>query len=267
VYCQWCLNSKEKNVLAKGTDQFQKQTLECHEKLEAHVRANPDLKNRPIFKIAIDVNQAAIMNLIRGCLYIVKNLLPYNTFEDLSNLLEKVKAIIPRLFYRDANSCTEIIECISNYIEESIAKKLEKTIAFGILAGESTDIVLEEHVIYYAQYYDESDFKIRSSFLKLIKIPDKKGLAIYKAFIGLCNSKKINISKLVAACTDDASNMSGAENGVIGLLRKASPALTYCHCVSRRLLLVLNEALSDMKYLVQYEGIIIKTKEFKGKKD
>eukprot|EP01022_Parablepharisma_sp_SALTPOND_P015788 TRINITY_DN22611_c0_g3_i1.p2 TRINITY_DN22611_c0_g3~~TRINITY_DN22611_c0_g3_i1.p2 ORF type:complete len:116 (-),score=8.40 TRINITY_DN22611_c0_g3_i1:11-358(-) len=77
------------------------------------------------------------------------------------------------------------------------------------MADESIDVAMEEHVIFYVQYYDDDSNKTHSTFLKLVHTPDKKGSTICKAFIDTCKGRNLDTNKLVAVCIDGASNMSG----------------------------------------------------------
>ena len=76
------------------------------------------------------------------------------------------------------------------------------------------------------------------------------------ALIQFCNSKEINLNKVMAFGSDGAAVMIGQRTGVSARLKERNPLMINIHCVAHRLALAASQASDDIPYLKKFKNII-----------
>lgn len=274
MYCSWCRKCKYFNALANGSNRFAYDSLTEHEKTEEHKKSIPDSYRKEFIKTFFqkDVHKEAIINMMKGALFLAKEAIANKKFTNLCNLLEDLGVLITKTAYRNFDGYNEFIEAISFYIEDDILERIRIAPAYGLMMDESIDNSQEKHAILFCKYYDEKKCEFKTSFLKLFQMEDSRGVTLYSAIKEYLLKHKLDPLKIVGVCTDGASNMRSEGLGLLGYMIKENPAIEFTHCVLHRVNLALSDVKKEIPYLLKYESILrnihgyfssIRTMEFK----
>jgi len=124
------------------------------------------------------------------------------------------------------------------------------------MVDEGCDIVQEEHIIISAQYWFENNIKTR--FLKLLKVSDKKAEVIFQTVKSYLMSKDISFTKMIGICTDGTYSMSSENEGLIDKILKENNGIIFTHCACHRFSLALKDVITQLPYLILYQNVLEK---------
>eukprot|EP00967_Tisochrysis_lutea_P067289 scaffold87859_cov18-Tisochrysis_lutea.AAC.1 len=114
---------------------------------------------------------------------------------------------------------------------------------FALLCDGGTDISTQNHMMVYLRFLDVSTYAFVTVFLCCVGVKGNDADHHYSVLLGILESLGINKDKLVAICTDGASNYMGVHTGVQQQLReKLCPYIVGVHCSAHRTALVMNDA-------------------------
>lgn len=115
---------------------------------------------------------------------------------------------------------------------------------YSLILDESTDISVLKYIRIAIRYFSNSQNKVLSTFLALTPITkaDAKGLA--EAIINTLNDNNLNFKNFVIIGTDNASVMTGVNNGLHQILKTEHglPDLVLVRCVCHSLQLAVSHA-------------------------
>jgi hypothetical protein len=141
--------------------------------------------------------------------------------------------------------CSGIIQ---NVLAPHFAKKLCEDIAdnpFSLLLDESTDITTDKYLGCTIIYYSYDKKKIVNSFLELTELETLNADAIVSAILNILKKYNLKIKNLKGIGTDNASVMTGINNGVYTKLKEFSPNLILIRCVCHSLQLAVSAAAKE----------------------
>lgn len=110
---------------------------------------------------------------------------------------------------------------------------------YSLLLVESTDISVVKMLGVSIRYFSQGSKQIIATFLGLVELDDGTANSIVNAIKALLSHLNINIKKLIGIGTDNATVMTGVNNGVHALLKTATGnqhfVLVRCVCNSLQL--------------------------------
>lgn len=140
--------------------------------------------------------------------------------------------------------CTNIIKNVlaPHFIEEIVSDLGDQE--YSLLLDESTDISVSKILGISIRYFSRSLKTIISTFLGLVEIEDGTANSIVNGIKGLLLVLNIEIKKMIGIGTDNATVMTGSNNGVHALLKNetGNDNLVLVRCVCHSLQLALSHA-------------------------
>lgn len=140
--------------------------------------------------------------------------------------------------------CTNIIKnVLAPHFNEEIVSDLRDQ-EYSLLLDESTDISVSKMLGVSIRYFSRSLKTIISTFLGLVEIEDGTANSIVNGIKGLLLVLNIEIKKMIGIGTDNATVMTGTNNGVHALLKNetGNDNLVLVRCVCHSLQLALSHA-------------------------
>ncbi|GES75518.1 zinc finger protein 862-like [Rhizophagus clarus] len=247
------LNFKKKKarlILKKkteGSKNFKTSALSEHTLTKDHTDiTNLKVARAKLIKVSnnsVDKAQNHVGALMKIIFWMAENDILLNKLSEivkLCRILEYPQLISASntITYENNVSGHEMLSAISNSIEETIWKELDKAIAFGIMVDESTDISCEPYLVIYIKYCLHGKIKIH--FLKLLQL-------------------KSLTNKLMSFASDKASVMLGKSTGVASRIKERNECLFITHCIAHRLALACNTAEKKVDFCKHIEYIIKST--------
>jgi len=241
MYCKICKESGGKGVFATlGFTNFKVSALQDHANTGEHKKLSwaTHSGSRRMEKIVVQATRScdeALMTLFKTAHYVGKELLPFNKFPTLCDLLLSVNATITTKMYHDDKACADMLVCISSVIQRKVLDRVRDSQFFGIMVDESTDISVLGHLVVFATFLE--DGVPICVFLGLLHIPGGKKNAsiIYELILTSLNQWGLDLDKFVGFGSDGASVMTGIRNGVAARLKdKVNPFILSIHCVAHR---------------------------------
>jgi len=243
--------------------------LSDHEKSAHHVRA---LSRASIFaggpnsighamgrarKAAHVVKQGVVPVLIMAALWLIKEGIAGHKFASLLELFGVLgvqhiahKYNHRRYYWSAMYACSEVLLA-------STLLKVADSPFIGLLCDGGTDISTQNHILVYLRYLDTTCFSFVTVFLCCVSVKADDALHHYEVLLGILESLGIDKRKLVAICTDGASNYMGVHVGVQKQLKdKLCPYMIGMHCCAHRTALVMNDAGSRMRCLQELDGLL-----------
>ena len=109
----------------------------------------------------------------------------------------------------------EMLQLMSLSILRSIAKNLQSSHAFTIMADECTDISNHEQLVICFRWVDsDHDLKVHEEFVGLYQIADISADTIVQALKDCLVRMNLQWNRCRGQCYDGAANMAGLRNGV-----------------------------------------------------
>lgn len=140
--------------------------------------------------------------------------------------------------------CTEVIkQVLGPHFLEVLVRDLGDS-KYSLLLDESTDISVSKYLGVVIRYFSDREGKVISTFLGLVYLDKADATTIAKAVSDLLKSCEIKMSNLVGIGTDNASVMTGVNNGLHQILKAEYdlPQLVLVRCVCHSLQLAVSHA-------------------------
>lgn len=157
---------------------------------------------------------------------------------EIQNQYEKVKNV----FSGDSKIIqNELIQCISDYIDEHVIKEINESQFFSIQVDDTTDISQTSQCSLIIRFIN-SEGKLVERFLGFQDVSeDRTSENLYRVIDEILH--KFNYEqKLIGQCYDGASVMSGHLNGLQKKIKDKAPQAVFVHCLAHRLNLVLQQS-------------------------
>ena len=146
----------------------------------------------------------------------------------------------------------EMLQCLSQVIEEQIISDLQSSDFFSLMTDKSTDIAVLKQLLLVGRYL--TDEGVKTSFLCITDIPNGTAETIEGSMLRFVRDKALKIVRLCAFRSDGASVMTGRLSGVAVRLKHYSPRMIAVHCVNHRLALAAAHASDTIPYLQQFKS-------------
>jgi hypothetical protein len=155
-----------------------------------------------------------------------------------------------RYFWSGLYACSEFLLC-------NVVTKVMMSPYFALLCDRGTDITTENHMLVYIRYLGMLSYSFVTTYLCCINVNADDSTHHTEVLLGIIDSLGIDRKKLIAICTDGASNYLGVHNGVQKQLReKLAPYIVGVHCSAHRTALVLNDAGSSVESLRLVDSLL-----------
>lgn len=158
-----------------------------------------------------------------------------------------------RIDYESYYSANEMLQAISDVIDEEITEKLKLSPCVTVFSDESTDISNTKRMTITSRYVDPKTSLPSSSYLRDFEYEDGTGVGLASEIINEMEYRNINFSKITGFGSDGASVMSGIHKGVQAVLKDRNPHMVHLHCMAHRLALCTSQAANGIPAIKQYQ--------------
>jgi len=93
--------------------------------------------------------------------YARKELLPFNKFSTLCNLLLSINVTITTKMYHDDKACADMLTCISSVIQKKMFDMVRNSQFFSVIVDESIDICVLGHLVVFATFLEDGTYSRR----------------------------------------------------------------------------------------------------------
>lgn len=207
--------------------------------------------NRLVMKLVIDAvlylgkqelgfrgHDESSSSLNRGNFKELLSLLITTSTLEIQTHYTKIKSV----FSGDSKSIqNEVIECISEYMQDQIKSEIENTFCFSIQVDDTTDITQTSQCSVIIRCVN-SEAKLVERFLGFHDVSSSRTSEKLFSLIDNLLKEFDYERKLVAQCYDGASVMSGHLNGLQKIVKDKAPQAVFVHCLAHRLNLVLQQS-------------------------
>lgn len=156
--------------------------------------------------------------------------------------------------YTSERIIQEMLDVLSNTVQEEILEEVHASSMISILCDESTDIAVTKQLVVYIRYIKNG--KACTRFLKIKGLADGKAVTIEKALIEICTKANISVEKIAAFGSDGASVMVGRHEGVAARLKGHVSHIISIHCAAHRLALATAHASEAVTYIKKYSTML-----------
>ncbi|CAG9822111.1 unnamed protein product [Phaedon cochleariae] len=153
--------------------------------------------------------------------------------------------------YTSHQAQNELIEICGNIVRKNIVEVVNRSEGFSLLADESADISGKEQLSVGVKFVDALN-NIKDEFTELLRMDAK---TIAETILSTVDDYGLNLHKLMGLGFDGCLTMAGKENGVQKLIRDRYSKVTFFHCSSHRLNLVIND-LNSVSEIRNCVGVI-----------
>ncbi|CAF1126357.1 unnamed protein product [Rotaria sordida] len=260
-------------------------SLEKHQQSSYHKTAVQNLSYRQqegsvieqllnVSELERQENRQRFGDLLDAAYFLFKHELPHTTlYSSLLELLAKTdhSKKLSSFFdkcqknasYDSTTTVTELLQAISEIIDEQILRKIRESRVISIMADEGTDINRHQNLSICIRYCNQDTGEPTESFISLLKIKDKDAQTIFDTIVKELEAKHIDMTKIRFTGFDGASVFSGEFNGVSAKFRQIySDSILFIHCRGHILQLCLldacehipevEECLSTLKSLISF---------------
>lgn len=166
------------------------------------------------------------------------------TVDHLSLLLKKVGHDSDGIkdMHLHRTKCSHIIKnVLSPHFKDDLKEDIGQE-KFSLLLDESTDISVTKYLGLVIIYYSIKAKKITTSFLKLAPLTECTADGIISALKATLNEFGLDYKNISGIGTDNASVMTGVNNGVFAKLKADIPGLVLVRCVCHSIQLAVSHA-------------------------
>ncbi|MCO5602422.1 hypothetical protein L7F22_056553 [Adiantum nelumboides] len=256
--CLWCSEFTLKSPFAKdGSLTLQIQALDKHAVSDPHKRAAQRRKLRahkdvmPIEKhveLMVDSERQRIVSVMQTMYFIVVKDMPLNVFHAQCDFMRYMRT--PNMpvkdeysAYTNRTSGMEFIQAARDFNWEKLKDSIAKSPFFFVLIDDSTDLVLEKHMIVYMTFLEnEGKGACACKFVALLSLANGKAQIKFDQLMALVKSMGLNVENWIGFASDGAFCMQGVNNGVLAKIRAIIPRMIGVHCVAHREALVVADA-------------------------
>ncbi|KAG1673887.1 Zinc finger protein 862 [Nymphon striatum] len=272
MYCSVCQSADVTNSFTTGCDILKKENVTKHEKRKGEnghlaalkiVQASKDYKKSA--EVQLSKSKSAVTAAMKNIFFMASNNLPNMLISELNehcidqgcSSLKSLK-VDKHTSYKHSTSVQEFQQCMVEVINDRFKSDLGDS-KFSIMVDESTDISVDQNMIIYVRYLEQSlgSYKPTSVLLDVCKLRDGATADQLKSSI-LCSldTHHLNLDNLVGISTDGAAVMTGRKSGLVQRLKAENPTILATHCISHRLALASGQAADSVPYLLKYQEII-----------
>ena len=135
---------------------------------------------------------------------------------------------------------------IAASLKDIVLTKLHHAPCFGLQLDETTDITSQAQLIVYVRFPDTERKEIVDHYLFCLSIGiDTTALSIFKKVDNYFSEHGLMWSKCKTVSTDGARAMVGVRNGVVALIKQASPEVVSIHCILHREALIAKKHVNE----------------------
>ena len=158
-----------------------------------------------------------------------------------------------RIDYQSYYSANELLQAISDVLDERITDTLKKSPFVTIFADESTDIANKKRMTLTARVFEYETNQASTIFLRDVEYSDGSGEGLASVIIEEMTEREIPWRKVLGFGSDGASVMTGLDKGVTGRLKEHNPHILNVHCMAHRLALCTAQAAESIPALKKYQ--------------
>ncbi|XP_073243918.1 uncharacterized protein C17orf113-like [Porites lutea] len=232
---------REKNPFASGgCINFQHSTLTKHAANNDHKVALQDAQLRGQFTKCMEKNNektgSAMKASFNTVYFIVKEEMPLAKFGALVNLqITNGCNDLKNITHQHHSHVTEMVEIISDCIEEKIISILRESPFVGVVLDETSDITVYKKLVILFRAVVNGE--CQTLFARNASVHNGKADTLVQALLKFLEEKGISIIKVQGLGSDCAPVMLGHLNGVGARLKQLNPFLFQVHCVAHKLAL------------------------------
>ncbi|BBN17305.1 hypothetical protein MPTK1_7g13480 [Marchantia polymorpha subsp. ruderalis] len=168
--------------------------------------------------------------------------------------------------YTSVRAGKEFLWASSEFLIKGQQASITGSPFFSLFIEEGIDRAFEQHVIVYITYLSEKGSGLPVvEFVELLEIADNSPQAIYNALGDLLSRKRLQLSKLVAICTDGGFIMTSAREGLVSKLKRDVPHLLEIHSIGHREALAAGDAAKLLSELDFVDTFASKVYEWAGR--
>ena len=150
---------------------------------------------------------------------------------------------------------TEMVEIISDCIEEKTISILRESAFVGVLLDETSDITVYKKLVILFRAVVNGE--CQTLFARNASVYNGKADTLVQALLKFLEEKGISIIKVQGLGSDGAPDMLGRLNGVGARLKQLNPFLVQVHCVAHKLALCLSNAAKTVNPVSNYKDTIL----------
>ncbi len=136
----------------------------------------------------------------------------------------------------------ELINIISEVIQQNIISQINNVKYFTVLADETSDVSRIEQFSLCVRHVSLEKMELREDFLEFVGVEDLTGKGLVNTIKVKLQKLGLNLNNLRGQGYDGASAMRGIFNGVQAQIQAEYPTAIYTHCASHCFNLCLNDA-------------------------
>ncbi|KAA6355899.1 MAG: hypothetical protein EZS28_048574 [Streblomastix strix] len=145
------------------------------------------------------------------------------------------------------------LQNISNIISRSVIQRIKRSIFWGAMVDESTDVSNVSQFITYVRFIENGEIITLFLDIRPLGSGGQTAFILHQTFIGMAQSYDLNIAFLAGMCVDGAASMVGIKTGLITRIKIDFPEVEPTHCVAHRFNLasedsINNEDVNELKY-------------------
>ena len=156
--------------------------------------------------------------------------------------------------YKHHQTYDEMQNSIVSVIESELKQAILKSPFVGLMADETSDIVVNKKLIIYVRLIENG--VAETKYACNVKVKDGKAETIFNVLLKFCNDMEIDINKVSGLGVDGASVMLGHLTGVGARMQQLNECIILVHCIAHRLYLATARAANTIKYLVTFQKVI-----------
>lgn len=139
----------------------------------------------------------------------------------------------------------EIVDCISQYIDEYVKNEIDECKFFSVQVDDSTDIAQKSQCSIILRYVNSTEKLVERS-LGFFDVSSSRSAEALFNLVSNCLQRFEYKSKLIGQCFDGASAMAGHLNGLQAKIKGVAPQAVFVHCLAHRLSLVLQQSCNSI---------------------
>ncbi|XP_053373059.1 zinc finger protein 862-like [Mercenaria mercenaria] len=269
MFCTLCRDSKKTNPFATtGSTNFQRSALERHgSKNPEHldlILVQKLVNSKSTVKDVVEIqevnNSESKCAQIRTLYYLAKNGHPLsmqNSLVELQQLNNCRDLRDHATIYSSSTTHDEMLDAISEVIEESVNADILSSDFVGIILDETTDLTVNKKLNIYFKSFKSGSTETVTHFIDCVDIENGKADTLVEEIEKVCARIGLDMLKVISMASDGASVMIGHKGGVgVKLREKHNPRLVQIHCVAHRLALCASQACQNVPVFADYQRTV-----------
>ncbi|XP_060566971.1 E3 SUMO-protein ligase KIAA1586-like isoform X2 [Ruditapes philippinarum] len=267
MYCNICEQHNVKNGMCKAAQNrnFQNSTLTRHADLPEHRKfiVAPALQSdfASACKKVVAEQDKAIIAMIRILHWIVQEDLPLTKFKPLVGLMnsfnvEDIELLNKsKINYQSPVAVNDLLDCLAEFAQNNVNKKLNSSEYVTVLTDESTDICNNKRQVIYAQVLNDK-FCPETLYVTNVECCNATGVGIAHAVLDEMMKRGVSAKQIMSLGSDGASAMTGKEKGAAAIMRRSNPHMHNVHCVAHKLALCTSQAAEKVPMIKKHQQIL-----------